>query len=44
MSYKDGSKTCNRRSGTDGCAELYDGDHVRLNVNDAEYVVKLYAR
>ena len=45
MSRKDGSdKTCNRRSGTDGCAELYDGDNVRINLNDAEYVVKLYTR
>lgn len=44
MSKKDETKTCNRRSGTDGCAELYKGDDVKLAINDATYRVHLYPR
>ena len=43
-SRRDGTKTCHRNSGTDGCAELYGGDLIKLNVNEAEYKVVLYAR
>lgn len=43
-SRRDGTKTCHRNSGTDGCHELHENDLIKLNVNEAEYVVKLYAR
>lgn len=41
-SQKDGSKTCHRNSGTDGCMEFMTGDEVQLSISDAVYRVELH--
>ena len=40
----DGTNTCEWKRGNGGCNEILEDDLVKLNINDAEYMVNLHSR